>query len=810
MVNIMKEIKLSPWKAVATLPYQADFSQHIQQGVLLPNLTDWIDASVPGSIYKDLHRAGVIEDPYFGENSLACEWVAGRWWIYRTTFTVTAEDCQDTLRLCFHGIDYSAQIFLNGKKLGHHEGMYLPFEAIVNDQVKPDEENVLVCVLEHAPLADPQPGYTSKTRYLKARYNYKWDFAVRLVNLGLYDEVTLTRHNTAHIAHSFVRPMKKENSWELDISLELDVYRDSSAEIHFSLQHPTRKEEKWEIREEIALKKGFQTWRTTLPVESPELWWPNGYGAQTLYDFQLDVSADGCISDEVSHKIGFRTLEFRHADGREDALTYNAVINGKRVFLKGTNLVPLCCMTGSVTEEHLRRTLQAAKEAYVNYFRIWGGGHLESRRFYELCDEYGLMVLQEFTMSSSGCDDVPSRNPEFLELLRKAAVYNIKWMRNHVSLIAMDGGNELTDERYMDSDDHEGHPADFNDPTLAMLKGLVNSHAPDILMLPSSGSGPNALLKVGDLGNNHDVHGPWGYVGPYDHYNFYNQSDCIVHGEFGCGGISSLESIQKFMEEKDQHLCTSNENPVWRHHSGGWDTYSMREMQMFGDLRQIGFAEYIKVNQFIQAESLRYSLEANRRRQWACVGEMTWQFNEPWPNIQCSNLLEYYGGKKLALYFMQEAYSPVLASLKYHKLFYTAGETFQAEIHLINDYPDADFQIACEVVTESGEALFSCTETGRAAEDLSFKVRDLSVILPEGLTGSFSVRLKTTCGEFSSEKEYLMLIADQDIPVSLTETEELAIQTFSKKRKMDPSITKRADWRSAAAFVNRMDQKYRK
>ena len=114
------------------------------------------------------------------------------------------------------------------------------------------------------------------------------------------------------------------------------------------------------------------------------------------------------------------------------------------------------------------------------------------------------------------------------------------------------------------------------------------------------------------------------------------------------------------------------------------------------------------------------------------------------------------------------------------------------------------------MVTESGEALFSCTETGRAAEDLSFKVRDLSVILPEGLTGSFSVRLKTTCGEFSSEKEYLMLIADQDIPVSLTETEELAIQTFSKKRKMDPSITKRADWRSAAAFVNRMDQKYRK
>ena len=796
----MKAISFSPWQVMGTLPWQPDFSRHIQEGALLPGLTGWIPAQVPGCVYQDLHRAGWIPDPYYGENSLACEWVANRWWVYRTTFTLDPEDLEDTLFLRFEGIDYQAQIYLNGQKIGAHEGMYHPFETVVNQWVKPGKENVLVCVLEHAPFADPQPGYTSKTRYLKARFNYKWDFAVRLVSLGLYGPVTLTRHGLARIVHTFVRPVKKPEGWQLEIEAELDVRREGTAWMGLELRDPEGKLLQT-VEAKLHLKEGSRTWRAGLSVDNPRLWWPNGYGEQALYSLRLALREGETLSDEREERTGFRTLEYRCADGRKDALPYNVVINGKRIYLKGTNMVPLDCMTGAVTPEELRRKLEAVRDANVNFLRIWGGGHLEGEDYYRLCDELGLMVLQEFPMSSSGCDDVPSRNPAFLELLHRAAVYHMKQKRSHVCLTFWDGGNELTDIRYLGRPDHEGHPATFEDSTLAMLRGLAESLCPDVQMLPSSASGPNALLNPDTPGQNHDVHGPWGFMGVEDHYALYNRSDSIVHGEFGCGGMSNYESVCRFTPEKDRRVATSDENRVWAHHSGGWDTYSYREQLLFGDLREMPLPDYIKISQFIQAEALRYALEANRRRQWRNVGQMTWQFNEPWPNMQCSNVLDYYGGKKLAYYAIQEAYGPVLASLRYDKLFYQPGEKFRAELHILSDRPDALYQISWEIA--AGETLLASGKAeGLACEDCSQKAGDLEALLPEG-ADHFIVRLHTLCGSFDGRKEYLFLIPSRVSSVKLTELEERRLALFSRKPPASGPDAPRASVQPVLDYVDR-------
>ena len=229
---------------------------------------------------------------------------------------------------------------------------------------------------------------------------------------------------------------------------------------------------------------------------------------------------------------------------------------------------------------------------------------------------------------------------------------------------------------------------------------------------------------------------------------------------------------------------------------------------MFGDLYDIPLADYVKVNQFVQAESLRYSLEANRRRQWKNVGEMTWQFNEPWPNAQCSNVLEYYGDKKLAYYFLRDAYASVLASLKYKKLFYEAGETFEAELWLINDRADADFTVEYDVMTESGDVLTSGMMTGTAKEDLSFKAGVFSAVLPDNLTGGFSVCLHTVCGDFEDTKEYLFLIADQEIPVELTDEDQLMLHAFKRRWLSNEQDAKRADIRPVLRYVDRMWDKY--
>ena len=189
---------------------------------------------------------------------------------------------------------------------------------------------------------------------------------------------------------------------------------------------------------------------------------------------------------------------------------------------------------------------------------------------------------------------------------------------------------------------------------------------------------------------------------------------------------------------------------------------------------------------------------------------MTWQFNEPWPNVQCSNVLEYYGGKKLAYYAIRDAYESVLTSLKYKKLFYDAGENFEAEIWLINDRPDADYTISYRIVTEDGRELSAGQFTGTAREDISFKVGSISAQLPDDLTGSFSILLDTACGDFRDTKEYMMLIADLEIPIEISAEEKMRLERMIKRFGANPFDAKRADTAPVIRYVDRWWDKINK
>ncbi len=602
----MKNITFDGWKLMGTLPWQPDFSKWMSDGEMYPGLTDWIDASVPGCVYQDLFRAGLIDDPYFGVNSLACEWVANRWWLYRTSFSLTEDDLGEHLELTFHGIDYAAKIYLNGQLLGEHEGMFIPFSACINEAARPGK-NVLVCVLEHAPFCAPQPGYTSKTHYLKSRFNYKWDFAARLVSLGLYDQVTLTAYPLASISGAYIRPVRHEEQWTLEIDLSVTSYRTGCAELSLSLSDPSGHPIPETPAVALSLSEGLSEYHFSIQVKEPLLWWPNGYGDQPLYRLQARLLENGILSDEKSWNTGFRTLSYFHADGREDALAYGVCINGRRIYLKGTNIVPFDCMTGAVTRQKLHSQLGAAKDANINFFRIWGGGNIESEAFYELCDEMGILVMQEFTMSSSGCDDVPSRDPHFIALLERALTSQLPIKRNHL---------------------------------------------------------------------------------------------CLTF------------------------LC---------------------------------------------------------------------------------------GGKKLAWYAMRDAYAPVLASLRYDSLFYAPGERFEASLSLLSDLPDCRYTVTCTVTDQAGCSLLPGDSRrldfcGSIRQDQVISFEPLMLDLPETITGSFSVRIHTECGDFSNDKEYLFLIADKDLPLELRPEEESQIQERKGKGLANGLYDKRADVRSVLAYVKRLEQ----
>ncbi len=715
--------KLTDFKLNAFYDYVPVISRSWETGVAFSGILPWIDAKVPGCIYSDLLRAGLIRDPYYDMQSLECEWVKDRWWVYQTKFPLSSN--AKHFRLTCKGIDYKARIGFNGQLIGEHEGMYVPFRADITSLVKTGEENELVVTLEHAPDEMGQIGYTEKTWTQKARFCYHWDWCPRMVHLGLYDDVLIEEFGDASIDERNIQPVKTGDGWALDCTLGITGYASCDASIGYVLSKDGKVVAS--AYNKLSLKEGSQQVHCRLDVDSPELWYPNGHGPQPLYDLTITLTDGDGVSDQVSQRVGFRTLEYRRCDGApEDALPYLPVINGKKIYIRGSNFVPADMMYGALTREDYRSVLEKAKEAHINLLRVWGGGLIEKEDFYDLCDEYGIMVMQEFIQSSSGVSNEPSVDPHFLELCRATAQEATRTRRNHVSLTFWTGGNELfTDEG----------PVDFDHPTIRMLKDITHQNNPEVLMLPASPSGKRkgrgSDYKDSDYqGPDHDIHDEWKYGGPVNHYTRYNTADCMLHSEFGVDGMANLDTLRQAVSPAHQKVVFFTDDMVLRHHGETWDTL-WRDTELFGAFAPDELETFIACSQFIQGEGIRYSLEANRRRQFQNCGSITWQFNEPWPNVSCTNVLDYYRRPKLAYWMLRDAYRPRNLSLRYDKLLWKAQEEYRAQIFVSNDLePVPSFTLVVTVYDDEGRIAYEQTTTASAGENTSGQIGEIVLTVP--------------------------------------------------------------------------------
>lgn len=710
--------KLTDFKLNAFYDYVPVISRSWETGVAFSGILPWIDAKVPGCIYSDLLRAGLIRDPYYDMQSLECEWVKDRWWVYQTKFPLSSN--AKHFRLTCKGIDYKARIGFNGQLIGEHEGMYVPFRADITSLVKAGEENELVVTLEHAPDEMGQIGYTEKTWTQKARFCYHWDWCPRMVHLGLYDDVLIEEFGDASIDERNIQPVKTGDGWALDCTLGITGYASCDASIGYVLSKDGQVVASADSK--LSLKEGSQQVHCRLDVDSPELWYPNCHGPQPLYDLTITLTDEDGVSDQVSQRVGFRTLEYIRCDGApEDALPYLPVINGKKIYIKGSNFVPADMMYGALTREDYRSVLEKAKEAHINLLRVWGGGLIEKEDFYDLCDEYGIMVMQEFIQSSSGVSNEPSVDPHFLELCRATAQEATRTRRNHVSLTFWTGGNEL----FTGAD-----PVDFDHPTIRMLKDITLKNNPEVLMLPTSPSGKRKRPGLDYQGPDHDIHDEWKYGGPVNHYTRYNTADCMLHSEFGVDGMANLDTLRQAVSPAHQKVVFFNDDPVLRHHGETWDTL-WRDTELFGAFAPDELEAFIACSQFIQGEGLRYSLEANRRRQFQNCGSITWQFNEPWPNVSCTNVLDYYRRPKLAYWMLRDAYRPRNLSLRYDKLLWKAQEEYRAQIFVSNDLePVPSFTLVVTVYDDEGRIAYEQTTTASAGENTSGQIGEIVLTVP--------------------------------------------------------------------------------
>ena len=599
----------------------------------------WIPATVPGSVLYDLWQVGKVPDPYYELNSKLVEWVPERTWVYRKAFKAFCLPGErGFLRL--EGIDYSAEIILNGQSLGRHEGMFTPFEAEVTHLLR-ETENLLSVVLDPAPPEQPQVGRTSLVRTHKSRMTYWWDFCPRMIHVGLWDSVYIDITGRGRLEDVFVSSRLSNQLRVADVTVEIEADAPDgwTAQVYFGNKVAVAP---------IQGKRG----KAEISVDRPELWWLAGYGAQYLYSVTVKLmDPEGRISDVRKLRHGIRELAWESNPGASPEMPpYTLTVNGKRVYIAGVNWVPMDVMYGVERPEKLSHLLELAVNAGVIMLRVWGGGLIEKDSFYEACADKGILVWQEFIQSSSGIENCTPDDAGQIAFMIKEACQIIRRKRNHTALSLWCGGNELQTET------GDGMPLDNSDPLLGAMGGLVKLLDPQRRWLPTSPSGGLFMNSIENIEKSPtrlgDVHGPWEHQGLDKHCVLYNAGTSLMSSEFGVEGLTHLDTLTKTVAEK--HLWPANKDNEIYFHRGAWWNNEPLVQEIFGGVNCI--ESLIKASQYLQFEGLRYALESNRRREPLHSGSFPWQFNEPYPNCFCTSLLDYYARPKPAYYAMQSAY----------------------------------------------------------------------------------------------------------------------------------------------------------
>jgi beta-mannosidase len=645
----------------------------------------WTPGSVPGSVQHDLWQYDEIPDPYFERNSLLIEWVPERTWLYKKSFTIGESYRGRRIRLCFEGVDYEARVYLNGDLLGQHRGMYTPARFEVSERLLYGQENLLVVVIDPAPQEQPQVGRTSRVHTHKARMNYWWDFCPRMVHIGIWDDVYLEVSGQVRIEDAFVRPRLVEDLSRADIFISMELSTEGRTDVQVETVLRYKEQIVASRRSRHTLSAGINSLTASLEVDWPHLWWPNGHGPQTFYLVDVLVaeetvdmegsllSAPDLVSDWRQVPVGIRRVEFVANEGADEpARPYTLVVNGRRMFIKGWNWVPMDALYGVPRPEKLARLLNLARKAHVNLLRVWGGGLIEKESFYTLCDRYGILVWQEFIQSSSGIDNRPPESAAHVEMLFEEARQIIPRKRNHPSLAVWCGGNELMSG--------PEQPLDESHPLLAMLRDTVQVLDPLRYWLPTSPSGPYfaySLEKSQEAPQDlHDVHGPWEHQGLEKHQALYNGATSLLHSEFGVEGITNQSTLDSVIAREHQ-WPVSLENPYW-FHLGAWWVKAARWREVFGEVGDI--QTLVRATQFLQADGLRYAVEADRRRQFHNSGTLPWQFNEPYPMAACTSSVDYFARPKPAYYAIARAYAPLSVTARFPTQAWEGRGEFEAEL----------------------------------------------------------------------------------------------------------------------------------
>ncbi|MGG1313669.1 beta-mannosidase [Cohnella laeviribosi] len=654
-----------------------------------PGLDDrfWITAKVPGDVHSALIERKIIAHPYYGHNDVTSRWIEDKEWWYRVQFDFEKdEDPEVRHELIFEGLDTFATIFVNGLEIGTTDNMLMGFTFDVTKVLRNGKNTIAV---KFDPLAlhnrDKEQfqwsSYTKERPWIrKAAMNFGWDWGPRMVTVGIWGKVRIESRRRAKLESVFARTVaanEKEASVRVDV--EVKAYRKRQA-VESEIRLLAR-DGRVAAAQRVAVEGN--TASVDLNIDAPRLWWTHDLGEPYLYELEVLLFSNGEQVDAYKKPFGIRTIELQlKTETGENAFAF--LLNGVKLFAKGTNWIPVDNLIGSAPDDRYRDLIGLAVEGNMNMFRVWAGGIYEKDVFYEECDRKGLLVWQDFAFANAL---FPDFNHNFMENVRREVVYNVKRLRNHASLAIWCGNNEI-DWLY----DMKSSEGSITTPFYG--ESIYHELIPEVLeeldgsrpYWPSSPYGGDDANDpdVGDRHNWQVWHGSVyprksGEVPVIDYsiegvsFKNYKKDFTLFSSEFGMHASANRYTLEKYIPEGEFYWGSvemAYRNKDTNHLKG------ILLMEGFTGIPQ-NIEEYMNFSMLTQAEGLKYGIEHYRRNKKRTSGSLVWQHNDSWPGTSWS-MIDYELLPKASYYYAKKFFHPLLLSLNHEP-----GEPL--EVWVVND-----------------------------------------------------------------------------------------------------------------------------
>ncbi|XP_026007283.1 beta-mannosidase [Astatotilapia calliptera] len=651
-----------------------------------------LPAQVPGCVHSALQQQGYITDPYFRFNDVSYRWIALDNWTYTTTFTLSAElSVKQKVLLVFDGVDTVGSVSLNGIAVGKTNNMFCRHDFSVKDLLK-DGENVLQVGLlspilyaseqrkAHTSYVVPpecppgvQKGECHVNFIRKEQSSFSWDWGPSFPTMGLWKGVRLEAFDILQLVQVSSVPLYNDafSQWRVQIELLIDAVQTARGQLTLSIP---------ELDSEQTFQTHFNPGKTksnfTILINTAsqvKLWWPNGHGEQPFYRLTIRGFQDEFLIFSTESKVYFRTVELiQEPVVGSPGLSFYFRINGKPIFLKGSNWIPVHSFQDQVTPDVLKNLLQSAVDANMNALRVWGGGVYEQDLFYEICDELGIMVWQDFMFA---CAMYPTET-DFIQTVREEVVQQVQRLKSHPSIIIWSGNNEneaalATDWFDIPASQRPKYIRDYVMLYVDNIKKLVQEEDQSRPFLVSSPTNGAESEQEG-----------WVAENPYDpHYgdvHFYSYIlDCWdwrtfprtrFASEYGFQSWPSFSTLQP-VSIKEDWSYGSNFTSHRQHHEDGNQQMILQTALHFhlpnatDPLKR--FTDTLYITQVMQAQCVKTQTEFYRRSRSEIIegkghtmGALYWQLNDIWQAPSWSSI-EFGGKWKMLHYFAQSFFAAV-------------------------------------------------------------------------------------------------------------------------------------------------------